>query len=64
MQISACCVLHNLCEMQQEELLEEWRLPPNDNENDDDDDNNDVQPGEGGEQPAANIRNALMNSVS
>ena len=66
MQISACCVLHNLCEMQQEEFLEEWRLPPNDNDDDDDDDddNDDVQPGEGGEQPAANIRNALMNSVS
>lgn len=31
-QIAACCVLHNLCEMQQEEFLECWRIDPVDNE--------------------------------
>jgi hypothetical protein len=27
-QIAACCVLHNLCEMQQEDFLECWRIDP------------------------------------
>ena len=25
-QTAACCVLHNLCEMQEEEFEEEWRI--------------------------------------
>lgn len=64
-QISACCVLHNLCEMQQEEFLEEWWLAPNNDDDNDDGDSNDdndemLQPG--GEQPEI-VRNALMNSL-
>ena len=27
-QTAACCVLHNLCEMQDEEFDEDWRVEP------------------------------------
>ena len=67
-QISACCVLHNVCELQQEEFLEEWWLSPERNKCNsyDDNDNNDV----GDDVDSYNedvdqvlIRNALMNSI-
>ena len=65
-QISACCVLHNLCEMQQEEFLEEWWFPPevNDNDDDDDDDESNDDDDDDDDNEPENIRNALMNSVA
>lgn len=71
-QISACCVLHNLCDLQQEEFLEEWWLLPEMNEcnnqddhngddSEDEDDHNGDDHNEDGY--AINIRNALMNSL-
>ena len=72
-QISACCILHNLCELQQEEFLEEWWLPPevNDNEDDNGDDNEDDEEDDMDDHEEINddndepedIRNALMNSI-
>lgn len=71
-QICACCVLHNLCELQQEEFLEEWWLPPEMNENNSQDDHfGDDDTNEDGDSDdqnneygyAINIRNALMNNL-
>ena len=71
-QICACCVLHNLCELQQEEFLEEWWLPSEMNENNSQDDHfGDDDTNEDGDSDdqnneygyAINIRNALMNNL-
>lgn len=43
-QISACCVLHYLCELQQEQFLDEWWLPPEINECNDNDDYHNIDP--------------------
>lgn len=43
-QISACCVLHNLCELQQEQFLDEWWLPPEINECNDNGDYHNIDP--------------------
>lgn len=47
-QTAACCILHNLCEMQEEEFEEDWRVEL--------DMDNDQFNGDGN---AENIRNAL-----
>ncbi|CAB4041206.1 Hypothetical predicted protein, partial [Paramuricea clavata] len=70
-QISACCVLHNLCKLQQD-FLEEWWLLPEMNEcnNQDDDNGDDTEDkddhnGDDGKEDgcAINIQNTLMNSL-
>ena len=54
-QTTACCILHNLCEMQEEEFEEDWNVELDmDNINQFGRDGNDLGDGE-----AENVRDAL-----
>ena len=51
-QTAACCVLHNLCEMQEEEFEEDWRVEPDVNEHN-------INNPEGDEEDAEDVRDVL-----
>jgi hypothetical protein len=51
-QTAACCVLHNLCEMQEEEFEEDWRVEQ-------DVDGHNINNPEGDEEDAEDVRDVL-----
>lgn len=56
-QIAACCVLHNICEMQDEEFMAEWNIEDNNNEGNEEMGNED-------DEQAENIRDVLKDLLA